>query len=63
MGMKIMYGPFKRLISDISFSKTWTWLRKVNLKRYTESIQIAAQNNTIRTNHSKNRFDGTKQQM
>ena len=28
---------------------TWTWLRKGSLKRETESLQIAAQNNAIRT--------------
>ena len=32
--------------------KTWTWLRKGNFKRETESFLIAAQNNTIRTNHT-----------
>ena len=29
--------------------KTWTWLRKENLKRETESLLITAQNNAIRT--------------
>ena len=35
------YGRFKRLI-NISHKKTLTWLRKGNLKRETESLQIAA---------------------
>ena len=42
---KQLYGLFKRLTSDISHKKTWTWLRKVNFKRETESLPIAAQNN------------------
>ena len=39
----------------------WTWLRKGNLNRKTESLQIAAQNNAIRTNHIKTRIDKTQQ--
>ena len=52
-----LYGGFKRLASDISHEKTWTWLNKGNLKRETESLLIAAQNNAIRTNHIKVRID------
>ena len=40
---KQLYGRFKRLINDISHDKTWTWLRKGNFKRGTESVLIAAQ--------------------
>ena len=39
---KQLYGRFKRLINNISHQKTWTWLRKGNLKRETESLLIAA---------------------
>ena len=45
---KQLYGRFKRLINNISHQKTWTWLRKGNLKRETESLLIAAQDNAIR---------------
>ena len=38
----------------------WTWVRKRNLKRETESLLIAAQNNAIRTNHIKARIDKTQ---
>ena len=41
--------------------KTWTWLRKGNFKRETESLLIAAQDNAIRTNHIKARIDKTQQ--
>ena len=37
------------------------WLRKENLKRETESLLLAAQNNAIRTNHFKARIDKTQQ--
>ena len=60
---KQLYGRFKRLTSDISHEKTWTWtwLRKGNLKRKTECLLIAAQNNAIRTNHNKVRIHKTQQ--
>ena len=41
--------------------KTWTWLRKGNFKRETESLLIAAQNNAIRTNHIKAKIDKRQQ--
>ena len=58
---KQLYGRFKRIISNISHEKTWTWLRKGNIKRETESLLIAAQNNAIRTNRIKVRIDKTQQ--
>ena len=56
---KQLYGRFKRLIINISHQKTWTWLRKGNLKREAESLLIAAQNNAMRTNLIKTRIDET----
>ena len=58
---KQLYGRFKRLINNISHDKTWTWLRKGNFKRETESLQIAAQDSAIRINHIKARIDKTQQ--
>ena len=58
---KQLYGRFKRLINNISHDKTWTWRRKGNFKRETESLLIAAQDNAIRTNHIKARIDKTQQ--
>ena len=43
---KQLYGRFNRPINNISYQKTWTWLRKGN-----------AQDNAIRTNHIKARID------
>ena len=57
---KQFYGRFKRLINNISHDKTWTWLRKGNFKRETESLLIAAQNNAIRTNLIKAIIDETQ---
>ena len=56
-----LYGRFKRLINTISHEKTLAWLRKGNLKRETESLLIAAQDNAIKTNHIKAGIDKTQQ--
>ena len=58
---KQLFGRFKRLINNISHDKTWTWLRKGNLKREIESLLMAAQNNAIRSNHIKARIGKTQQ--
>ena len=57
---KQFYERFKRLINNISHDKTWTWLRKGNFKRETESLLIAALDNAIRTIHIKARIDKTQ---
>ena len=44
-----------------SDKQTKSHSRKRNLKRETESLLIAAQNNAIRTNHIKARRDKTQQ--
>ena len=54
---KQLYGRFKRLINQ----KTSTWLRKGNLKRETESLLIATQENAMRTNNIKARINKTQQ--
>ena len=58
---KQLYGSFKRLVNNISHQKTWTWLRKGNLKREKESLRIAAQDNAMRTIHINARIDKTQQ--
>ena len=46
-----------------SHEKIWTWLRKGNLNRKTESLQIASQSNDIRTNYFKAKIDKTRKQQ
>ena len=58
---KQLHWRFKRLINNTSPDKTWTWLRKGNFKRETESLLMATQNSAIRTNHVKARIDKTQQ--
>ena len=52
----------KRHKREILHEKIWTWLRKDNLKRETESLLIAVQINAIRTNHITARIDKTQQE-
>ena len=58
---KQSYGYLKRQICEISHKKNWTWLRKGNLKRETESLLIAAQKSAIRTNNVKARINKTQE--
>ena len=51
MGEKQWYGHFKRQTREISHKKTWTWLKKGKIKERNWSLQIAAQNNAMRTNY------------
>ena len=56
---KLMYGRFNRRIYNISHDKTWTWLRKGNFKKETESLLMVAKNSAIRTNYIKARIAKT----
>ena len=50
MGRKTTLSTFQATNKRNHIRKTWTWIRKGNLKREkNESLQIAAQNNSIRT--------------
>ena len=49
---KQLHGYFKQQTGDVAYKKTWTWLRKRNLKRETEYLLIASQNKAIRTNYT-----------
>ena len=57
--VKQHYGIFKRLINNISHQKTYSCLRKGNLRRETESLLKAAPNDAVRINHIKARIDKT----
>ena len=59
-GIEKLNGYFKRQTSRISCEKTWTWLRKRNLEKETESLLIAAQNNAIRIDYVKARIRRNK---
>ena len=52
---KQLYGHFKQQTSNITHEKTWTWLKKGNLKRENESLLITAQDDVIKSNYIKAR--------
>ena len=58
---KPLYRYFERKTGEISHEKTWTWRRKGNLKRETESLSIEDQDKVIRTNYVKGRIDKAQQ--
>ena len=58
---KQLYGHFKQLVNNISHDKNLDMAKKRNFMRETESLLIAAQNNAVRTNHTKMRIDKTQQ--
>ena len=52
-----LYGQFARQSEDQRNDETWTWLKVGELKRETESLIIAAQDQAIRTNYVKATID------
>ena len=56
---KQLYRYFERQTDEISLEKSWTWLRKGNLKKEAESLLIAAQNNSIWINYVEAKIDKT----
>ena len=61
MGIKTTVWIFQATNKRNLTLEDLTWLRKGNLKRETESLLQAAQNNAIRTNYVKAKIDKTQQ--
>ena len=51
-----------RQTDDIAGEDRWLWLKQGNLKRETESLILAAQEQAIRTNVIKAKIDNTQEQ-
>ena len=58
---KQLYGRFKQQINNISHDKTWTWRRKGNFKRETESLYNGSTKQNHKNHHIKARIDKTLQ--
>ena len=56
---KVMHGQYKRQIITIAGPSSWEWLKQQDLKKETESLIIAAQDQAVRTNYIKHRVDKT----
>lgn len=58
--MKAFHDRLPNIVSANSSSETWLWMQKGKLKRKTESVLIAAQDQVLRINWIKAKIE-TKQ--
>ena len=54
---KVLHGQYLRQTKEVTSDQCWAWLQNGDLKRETESLIVAAQNQSIRTNLVKARID------
>ena len=54
-----MHGQFLRQTKDLSSNDTWQWLQRGELKKETEGMIMAAQDQALRTRHIQRAIDGT----
>ena len=47
---KVLHGQYLRQTKEVRSDQCWAWLQNGDLKRETESLILAAQNQSIRTN-------------
>ena len=58
---KVMHGQFLRQTEDVADKDQWLWLKDGSLKRETETLIMAAQEQALRTNLVKAKIDKTQQ--
>ena len=54
---KALHGQYLRQTKEVRSEKSWVWLQNGDLKRGTESLIVAAQNQSTRTNFVKATID------
>ena len=54
---KVMHGQYPRQMVQLADATSWDWLTQQDLKKETEALLIAAQDQALRTNYVKNRID------
>ena len=54
---KVLHGQYLRQTKEVRTDQCWAWLQNGDLKRKTESLIVAAQNQSIRTNLVKAKID------
>ena len=59
---KMLHGQFVRQTKEVGNQDRWQWLRNGTLKRETESLIFAAQEQAIRTNVIKGNIDKSQEQ-
>ena len=58
---KVLYGQHLRQTKEVRSDQCWAWLQNGDLKRETESLIVAAQNQSIRTNLVKAKIDKSQE--
>ena len=56
-GEKVLHGQYLRETKEVRSDQCWAWLQNGDLKRETESLILAAQNQSIKTNLVKAKID------
>ena len=54
---EVLHGQYLRQTKEVRSDQCWAWLQNGELKRETESLIVAAQNQSIRTNLVKIKID------
>ena len=54
---KALHGQYLRQTKEVRSEQSWVWVQNKDLKRETESVLVAAQNQSIRTNLVKAKID------
>ena len=58
---KQLHGKFIKETEEVKSEEAWGWIRKVYLKKETESLIFAAQEQTLRTNCIRKNIDGQEE--
>ena len=54
---KVLHGQFPRQMEPIADPSSWSWMVEQDLKKETEGLLIAAQDQALRTNYIKHKID------
>ena len=60
---KALHGSYLRQTKEVRSEQRWVWLQNGDLKRETESLMVAAQNQSIRTNLVKAKIGKSQKDM
>ena len=58
---KKLHGQFMMEMDEIASENSWSWLRTGYLKKETEGLLVAAQNQALRTNAIKAKIDKSQE--
>ena len=58
---KALHGQYLRQTEEVRSEQSWVWLQNGDLNRETESLMVAAQNQSVRTNLVKANIDKSQE--